>query len=251
MKRTNAQYGLKRSVLWQKPARAKIERDKRLARYIKETNMLVEMSKGRVSAYDYRADYFYRLFSTEQVGYSPPKYAQYSSDEIREFLFNAWWVSEDDIRQEIAYITKRYHFYPIGSMLKIIGRCLRKYLIYREKVIDRQLFGTDQYTYEMQQKILTSTDQYKESSAYVLLEPQHELLKSLSIHDRYLLYLLYIHQFTLEEIAVILHVSAVRVFRILNEKIYPKIKEFLNEKNTGSNSKRIHVETRKRNCCNR
>lgn len=149
--------------------------DKRLGGLAwKYVDLLVEFSKGRVVRED--AAGFFNMFFNPPFPGGPT-----STDEVIEKLRAAWWVEEEDIRQQCyAYLLSRktHEKATVVHMTFMLFKWLR----WNQKVFSRQSGWEERYntgcptTYEMPLPSQTGLD--------ILLKEN----TSLSLYDRYLIY---------------------------------------------------------------
>ena len=97
----------------------------------------IKLAKGL--DYSPTSDWFYNLF----LPFDRPSIPK-DIFEIRDQLQAAWWVEEEDIQQEIAFVLLKYHDpekdktgTPLG-LLHIVAQHLRDYLVHQEKVFLKQ-----------------------------------------------------------------------------------------------------------------
>lgn len=72
-------------------------------------------------------------------------------EEVQEALQDAWWVEDDDLRQEILLVIYRYRNAPPPELKKAVSRHLRRYLVWHQRVFIKNadhlhLYGTGEAT---------------------------------------------------------------------------------------------------------
>lgn len=143
---------------------------------------LVDLCKGRT--YLSASDWFYELFMN-RTDYGCPK----SVEEARERLQGAWWVEESELRQQILYTIHRYQYVfkkveHKEGLMKCIGRALRDYLIYEQRILSRQTGWEQDY-----QLIQSQPDELREVLGLPVV---FERSCVFDLFERYLIYLSHI-----------------------------------------------------------
>jgi len=101
---------------------------KRIPATPEQINQLVALSKGEISVYE--GQWFYKQF----IGFSNG--LAKSPEQVRQYLEKAYWVNEDDVRQQIRVILwlfEKHQGVILDEFFKL-AQALRVYLIRDEKV---------------------------------------------------------------------------------------------------------------------
>lgn len=99
--------------------------------YAESVEFLIELSKGRIS--QEQGAWFYGLFlDREWPIYKRPQ----DREEVRQRLVDAWWVEEDDIRQEIFFYTFYLDVHYHRHALYLLCVWIRDWLINKQKVLN-------------------------------------------------------------------------------------------------------------------
>lgn len=164
---------------------------------------LIALAKGKVDAKS--GQWFYRLF----FGYKIPMPS--TLEGIRQALEDAYWIEEEDIKQEILLIVWKHKYtYRLGYWLKFnIARDLRTWLVTKGKVFRHPDNWRDQY----QQWIIEehyNADDLPDIS--VVLDPPAKW-SGKTMFDRYFLYLSNILDLQRQEISDILITTVRQVNR--------------------------------------
>lgn len=107
---------------------------------VSQIEYLVDLCKGRKLGKKSR--WFYRLF-LDRGFYGSPK----STEEVIQKIRDAWWVEEEDIKQQIQLIIHQAHIWESYKSLVIISQHLRQYLIAECRVFSRQTSWVEDYEF--------------------------------------------------------------------------------------------------------
>jgi hypothetical protein len=156
---------------------------------------LIALSKGKVDSKT--GEWFYTLFLHEQ----PVN----SVEEVREYLEIAWWVEEEDLKQELLYYIWQIQLSTYCELDYALARHLKDYLIYKERVFVRQ------NQWEARQITAPAILERKFEDIEILFEKN----KQLNLFDRYLIYLSYILDTPIKDMEKILLLERRQIFRLL------------------------------------
>ena len=150
----------------------------------KGINNLVDLAKGRI--YSPAGDWFYKLFRKPTV------------DEAREALQEAWWIEEDDLRQQIYislwHVRNGKNYNMIDENL-VVAYMLRDYMESVNRHHNRErFFAAYQYDIEM---AATDPAPEEQRSLDIVFEKNH----TLPTLDRYMMYLSMMLGMTNEKVA--------------------------------------------------
>jgi hypothetical protein len=179
--------------------------------YVKSVQLLIDLAKGRIHFNDPRALVFYRVLTY----FNSFPFRATSLKEAQEILANAWWVEEDDIRQEIYFATIRYYKRGAGPnslFVRSLGYFLLEWLIFNQKVLYQKAQWKEKYFNDFLDSVeLEDLSCYQPPSLFnkIFLEnnfPDNEL-NNLTPFEKYLLYLHYGLDLPYSKIAPILLTS--------------------------------------------
>ena len=186
---------------------------------------IVDFCKGRIPVQEGR--YFYNYFRIRQMqgkSWGVPRRLW----QVRTTLYHAWWIEEEDIRQQIAmflfmfrpwlalnsYTRKPYRKWFTRlkwKILKLMARWLEG-----QKVFSRSRFAPLKY----QDWILDNASEEEDTVLSILNPPEDSKQNQQNLFDRYLYYLWYTSGIDREEIAQILVTNTRQVDRF-KSKFYP------------------------------
>jgi len=166
--------------------------------YRDTVNLLVELCKGRVNPVT--GKWFYELFLNRGRAYNQPT----TILEAQRMLASAWWIEEEDIRQELLYQTLRLGLTSRSEIGYSLARNIREYLIYNQHLFSRSSRWEEDYT-ELQPTIVE-----KETTVpglNIVFAQSLPLSTKYSLFDRYLIYLSCILRMSIKQIRDLLPLS--------------------------------------------
>jgi len=185
--------------------------DPRLGIEEKSLQYLLDLTKGRV--YNRSGDWFYKLFLTSTV-IGVPKTVW----DIRECIQGAWWIEEEDIRQQIYLIILHHNIPAQCNIIQYIARYLRDWLISDQKIFARQTSWQEKYIYEEQMAHAVEPNEPKKLDMVI---QHHDVL---GLFDTYLAYLAYELKLPRQEICKALLCDPRQANR-LTEKLRKKMED--------------------------
>jgi hypothetical protein len=167
-------------------------------------NYLVDLCKGRIDTVD--GEWFYVLFIKDDVFNCPT-----TIQEVQQALANAWWIEEQDIRQELFYYTYKYKLTSNSDARFNLARNIRDYLIYDQRLFSRQSDWEDTYSLQQEEdteiEIMPGLD--------MVFAERLPLSSQLPLFNRYIAYLSCILELSIDEIRGILLAPKRQVNRFL------------------------------------
>jgi hypothetical protein len=178
------------------------EKSQAISNWQKILDNLIALTKGKVDVKT--GEWFYRLFTSKNTKLT-------SIEEARSYLEEAYWIEEEDIEQEIYRIIWQYKLtYRWGYWLKYnLARHIKDWILQKQKPFRR--LDKETYSCYMIQQPEDPPDKF-----YIVLDPPDNI-KTLTLYDRYLLYLDQERCLQQEETGNILLTSARQIRRNLED----------------------------------
>ncbi len=197
--------------------------------YAKQINRLIDLAKGRI---DHQVGgWFYSLFLGRQEPYAPK-----TTEEVQQLLERAWWIEEDDLRQEIAiYIYKNginikarlllsYELW-LAISFKIIAIQVKQYIIGAGGQLFSKKRSIDFYDYKIYLDNIAEHNRLLKNNISFSILTTDKL--SLSNFHRYLLYLQYAVEYDIDELKRVLDIGNF-LYRSIFYRLGIKIREINN-----------------------
>lgn len=157
---------------------------------------IIDLCKGRID--EWRGGWFYYLFISSKKAMGIPD----SLSAVRSRLQSAWWIEDEDLKQEILYIIWKLDLNTKKDWIFHIGRNMKDYLV-SQRIFSRQLQWQDSYQYEVEIQSPPNTSDYSEKIDVSVIFRDKGKLLDLSLHDRYMIYLscvLELHSYEIEDV---------------------------------------------------
>lgn len=175
----------------------------------------ISLSKGREPMEEGR--WFYSMFLNR-----PRVPASFdSAEEIRAKLASAWWVEEDDIRQQIYLFIKKHNLTEYHHTKQYLSGCLRDWLIRNQRVFSRQRNWEPQYSIS-----IDNLNEKTEECDLSFIFQDDSVLKRLSFtkFERYIAYLSYILEICTNDIGEMILIDG-RMVRYYLADLKQKLEE--------------------------